>query len=430
VALFRIFQKMYRFVLCVALFWGLSRTAAAAPLPPYNLTECYELALSQSEELQIDRARIEAAEARYREALSAVYPQADVYLLEVLRDSASSTRGDTRVTPRRDRFESGVALSQILFTGFRELLIADATKAEATALGYERERRAEVLYGDVAALFFQMLLFEGDIVELEETARTLRARIGELKERAAIGKSRESEVLEARADLSSIEASIVQSRGLLNVSREMLAFLTGVSASGLTLEREVDEVQLGPVERYLEVPRIRPDLQAIAARIAGQESLVKARQRERWPTVSLDGTVYGPESPSSDEDWDLLFRLSVPVLDGGRISARVAEQKALLKALELRLAEQARTRERDIRRSFTAVSAGLAEVERLHTSVRDAEAALGAQRQDYELGVVSNLQVLDSIRQLREARRRLLATKFTLQRNHAELQVATGEVAR
>lgn len=419
---------MYRFGVWVALAWALTGTTVAEPLPPYNLTECYELALTQSEELKIDRAKIEAAEARYQQALSAVYPQADLYLLEVLRDTASNTRGDTRVAPRRDRFESGVAISQILFTGFRELLIADATEAEATALGYDRERRAEILYGDVAALFFQVLLFEGDIVELDETARTFRARIKELRDRAAIGKSRESEVLEARADLSATEASIEQSRGLVNVSREMLAFLTGVPAPGLTLEREVGDVRLGPVERYLEVPRIRPDLQATTARIGGQESLVKARRRERWPTVSLDGTVYGPESPSSDEDWDLLFRLSVPVLDGGRISARVAEEEALLRALELRLAEQSRSREREIRRSFAAVSAGLAEVERLHKSVRDAEAALGAQRQDYELGVVSNLQVLDSIRQLREARRRLLATRFTLQRNHAELRVATGEV--
>ena len=419
---------MRRLTLYTALLWALTGATTAEPLPPYDLPECYGLALNQSEALKIDRARIEAAEARYRQALSAIYPQGDLYLLEVLRDTASSTRGDTRVTPRRDRFESGIAVSQILFTGFRELLIAEATEAEATALGYERKRREETLYGDVAALFFQVLLFEGDIVELEETARTLRARIEELKGRAAIGKSRESEVLEARADLSATEASIEQSRGLVNVSKETLAFLTGVPARGLVLEQEVAEVKLAPVEGYLEVPEVRPDLQATVARIAGQASLVKARRRERWPTVSLDGTLYGPESPSSEEDWDVLFRLSVPVLDGGRISARVAEEEALLRALELRLAEQDRSREREIRRSFAAVSAGLAEVARLRTSVRDAEAALRAQRQDYELGVVSNLQVLDSIRQLREARRRLLATKFTLQRNHAELMVATGEV--
>jgi len=419
---------MRQVALCAVLALSLTGTAAAEPLPPFDLTECYELTLNQSEALKIDRARIEAAEARYRQALSAIYPQADLYLLEVLRDSASSTRGDTRVTPRRDRFESGVAVSQILFTGFRELLIAEATEAEAAALGYEQERRQETLYGDVAALFFQVLLFEGDIVELEETARTLRARIEELEDRAAIGKSRESEVLEARADLSSTEASIEQSRGLVNVSRETLAFLTGVPASGLLLEREVVEVDLRPLQQYLEVPRIRPDLQATSARIAGQESLVKARRRERWPTVSFDGTLYGPESPTSEEEWDVLFRLSVPVLDGGRISARVAEEEALLRALELRLAEQDRSRQREIRRSFAAVSAGLAELVRLRTSVQDAEAALRAQRQDYELGVVSNLQVLDSIRQLREARRRLLATKFTLQRSYAELLVATGEV--
>jgi outer membrane protein TolC len=65
----------------------------------------------------------------------------------------------------------------------------------------------------------------------------------------------------------------------------------------------------------------------------------------------------------------------------------------------------------------------------LATLVADAEKSYESQRADYKLGIVTNIDVLQAIRQVEDAKRRLLAAGVESHINSIKLAVASGDLS-
>jgi outer membrane protein TolC len=93
--------------LCLLFIGSVSQAAEV------NLTTAYELALTKSESLQISAAEWRAAEALYRQAIGAMWPEV-------------SAKGDAKWNPDSDTRRAGVGASWTVFDGFRNARTADA----------------------------------------------------------------------------------------------------------------------------------------------------------------------------------------------------------------------------------------------------------------------------------------------------------------
>ncbi len=410
-----------------------------------SLAEIYQLAIAQSEKIQQDQQSVKIAESMYRETFAGLFPNIHLFATERIRSSKSygssssnanassndpnSPENGGRSSREPREFQSGISLRQPLFTGFRERYQTNAAKAEINAAEYDSQRNKELLYLDVAEIYHQIQLYEGDMRILEPVQDILAERLAQIERFIQLGRSRSSELLSIEAERAKVVSTIENTRGARDSSLELLAFLIGISAQSISLAEAAPLSPLEPLEYYLGREANRADILALTQRQSARQLERVVAERERWPYISLEGNYYPYEDPDLNRDWDLLLRFDIPIFEGGAISARVSRSEAELQKLNLALAEARRIAERDVRTSFTRCRASVAQVAALEKQVEAAKRNLDSQRRDYELGVVNNLDVLSAIRAVQDAARDLLSAQAAARIYRAELQVAIGDIS-
>ena len=400
-----------------------------------TLEKAYELTLNQSENLKINLAGIRQADARYNEAVASIFPNVRFLANERVIDGFSSLPSasdagfnNLNAGRRKDRFQSSINITQPLFSGFREFLAADAVKAQIESQKLDLDRLKQTLYLDVANLFYQILLYEKDLKVLKKTNDILLQRVKEIEGFVTLGKSRESEKFASETDLADNLAEQAQVNRLLLASKEMFAFLTGIKAENIKVSEIDNNLTIKSLDDYLQIGSTRNDLIGAAWRVESAQKQLKISEREKWPSLNLESNVYTWESPEQDRNLDLLVRMEIPLFNAGRINSRIDQQKAVLDSTNLQKEQLRRRIEEQIRVAYANYSASLKELDSIKLLLAAGEKNYQRQKQDYAQGVVTNLDVLQSIRQLQDAKRRLLSTEINLEVTKVRLIVSAGSI--
>lgn len=421
------------FLLALAAMAAVARaTEPPTPVPPppgpFNLTTCYELAVLRSETLGLREEDVRVAQARYWQALGGILPQIHSLTEQDLQNKAGfpATSGSGSGAGK-DRFTTRIHVAQPLFQGFREFNAAAAARADIETQKQTAKRFRQTLYRDVADVFYQILMFEGDLRVLAEVEEALDQRIVELGKRVRLGKSRSSELLAAQTDLASTRVLVEQARGLLGASRELLAFLTGLKAEMLKLKDTQKAPTAEALEAFLGGAGERPDiLAAIEAERSATRQLSVAKGGH-WPTIAVEGDYYLKQHPQSPLTWDIALTCDLPLFEGGIIEAQVREQKARLRQSTLSLEQIRRESERDVRTAYNDFIAASAQWLRLEEACKISSQNYDLQQQDYRLGISNNLDVLTALRQMEEARRQRYDAEMQMRTNLIRLHVAAGD---
>ncbi len=408
-----------------------------SPLSRTTLTlkDCYAFALKRSENIGIAEEAIKTADAKYQGALRALFPEFTLNVSERFRNSpnqgaqvtGSNTLGGF-VGTRTDRFEAGIKVTQPIFAGFRDFILARAIKAEELATQFQKKREEEILYRDVSSSYFQVVMYERDLKEVDATIKALLDRVKELREWEKLGKSKASEALAAEAALA--DARVIEQRvlGLIAASKEALAFLIGQRDFILSHDLDFGTKKLETLETYLDKASNRSDLKSTANLALSAEKVSQATTREYLPTISMEGNSYLDQSPDSNRDWDVIFNLKMPIFDSGRIQSRIAEKESQFRSAKLKVSQQQRMVDREVREAFISAQTKRNELSEIKTFVAATEKSYEAQRRDYKEGIVNNLDVLQALQDYRQARRRLIEAEMQAALADVGLQVATGDV--
>lgn len=419
---------------CLAgLLMGGPHALAAEPAPPapqippmarlapeaLTLEACYRLALTRSETIAIQQEAIREAEGRFTQAFSGVLPRASFSLSERRQDSGSSSA--ERVPERK------FVLTQPLFSGFKEFAAMVGTRAERRQRRHEKTRAEQLLLVDVSDAFYLLRQQREDLGALELTRSVLLGRMDELTERERLGRSRPSEVASAAAQLRRIEAEIERVRGLEISARQLLEFLTGLER----IEAIADDAALPVLDHegvYLSAAASRPDVRAAeeAARAAGAE--VRVAQGDFWPDIDVESNYYTKRAgTSADVDWDVLLTVDVPLFQGGQVAGAVRETKAQARAAELAMERTRRAALLDIRDAYAQLHTALERHAALSKALAAAEENYRFQADDYTRSLVSNLDVLQALQNLQDARRDVLGAEYDAKRLYWQLKTAVGE---
>src|SRR5438552_245569 len=172
----------------------------------------------------------------------------------------------------------------------------------------------------------------------------------------------------------------------------------------------------------------RPDLGAEVARGAAARQTGSAIRAERLPRLDLEADygVNGLTMPSAISTRQVALQVTVPILDGFRREARIAEQNAAV--------SESRVRERDLRQQITAdVDAALldlrsAEAQQLVAAERLRLAAdeLAQARERFKAGVAGNIEVIDAQSNLIRARDTDIDARFAAASARVALARAVG----
>lgn len=397
---------------------------SAAAASPLTLAECYQLALARSEEIAIQQERLTEVEGRFRQAFSGILPRASFISTDKRQESVPTPSSFTleHVPDRRFNF------SQPLFAGFKEFAAMKGSRAEQRQRAHEKQRAEQLLLVDVAEAFYLLAQQREELQTLEGIRSTVQERIAALKDREAIGRSRLSEVVSAEAQVATIEAELEQVRSVEVTARQLLEFLTGrepieaIDTAGLAMPVLESDTS------YLAKAAQRPDVQAAneAWEVSHQE--VRVAKSAFWPTLDLEGNYYVERvGVSKDVNWDVLFTVDVPLFQGGEVAGRVRETSSRARQAKLQLERTRRTAALDIRDRYAELVAAMDRHEALAKAADAVEKNYRLQVEDYNLNLVSNLDVLQVLQELQDIRRDVIAARYAVQRLYWQLSVATGE---
>lgn len=374
-----------------------------------TLDEAFGLAAEKSEALALSGVglkQLEAAQGQLRAAL---------------RPGVAGIASETLADGSRGRAQAAINLTYSVFSGMRDYIAVRASGLRTEAARLELARARQNLYLGVAAAYINLSALRQEVSVRRAQLGVTAGRIKELEDRAAIGRSRHGEVLASKAQLALEEASLAAALSDENSAQLELSFLTG-------LEEEVSPLAaaapaLPDLQPYLARARSRYDVAAARRALEASELDADSRARLNWPSLDLGANYYLKRpSPAQDNRWDAGLTLRVPLYSGGYNDAAAAQAGARASAAKLSLALAERAAATEVRQAHSSLEHSLSVIAPLEKALALAEENSVLQAKDYVYGLVTNLDVLNSMNTV-------LQTRLNLDQAKARAALAAERLA-
>ncbi|MBI4353970.1 MAG: TolC family protein [Candidatus Omnitrophica bacterium] len=412
-------MRVLRWSLLPCLLWSGIATAAQ----PLTLEECYQLALSRSEELAIQAEVIKATEGRFLQALAQALPTVSFVSTDKRQDGSGSSAFTLKNVPERK-----FTFSQPLFSGFKEFAAIAGSRDERRQRVAERERAELLLLVDVVEAFYLLREQQEDFKALEAIRVTLEERLNELRQRETLGRTRHSEVASAKAQLRRVEAERELVLGRIETARHLLEFLTGLPEVDVVTDAAEPLPKLEPVSAYLSQATERPDVRAAESAWKVAQHTVTIAKSELWPSVDLDGNYYTKRvGNASGVDWDVTLTVDVPIFQGGEAVGKVREESSQARQAHLRFEATMRQALREIDDLYSQTASSQERYLSLKRAHEASEESFRLQVEDYRVNLVNHLDVLQELQALQDARRDLINATYEMKRLYWRLQTAVGQ---
>jgi outer membrane protein len=402
-------------------------TGTVAVAEPLTLDDFYRAALKRSEVVAIQSELIVQAEERGRQAVAAMLPN--------INGVGTFNRYDPGVTPttvpatpplETRTHTSKLTVSQPVTRGFREFAILRQSRALSGAQGEDERNARALLYRDVVQNFYTVLSLESDLKNLNEEIRHNQERERDIQARVNIGRSRPSEVLNVQAAISTLRAQVEQLQGQLQVARESFAFLSGLPSDTPLVDEAGESAAPEPLANYLAGLEQRPDVRAARERVAAAREGITVAARGHLPSLELSGNYYLYRDNVYDSMWDTQLVLTVPLYAGGATESKRREAVSQRAQAELIASQVQRAAGQDIRALHESLNFDQRQVEALERATEAARKSYEAQVRDYRLGLVTNLDVLQSLTVFQQNQRALDRARYTLKADHQRLLTAAA----
>ena len=425
-------------------FLGAQQPATPTPLR-LSFADAVRVASGQATPVELATLRTTEADARVRQARSALLPSLAISGAWVNRTFNSKSLGISFPTPPGqpglpeligpfDNYDGRVRATQTVFDWSS---VKRVRAAGAQADGSRAERGATVeSAAQTAATAYLRAARAAAVVAARRADSSIAAELVTLAEaQKRAGVSAAIDVTRARTQLVTAQGLTIIARNELDRARIALARALAIDpATPLEL---ADTLAAGlanaevPGDRQAAVAAAlagRPDLQAEVARGAAARQTGSAIRAERLPRLDLEADygVNGLTMPSAISTRQVALQVTVPILDGFRREARIAEQNATV--------SESRVRERDLRQQIAAeVDAALldlrsAEAQQVVAAERLRLAAdeLAQARERFKAGVAGNIEVIDAQSNLIRARDTDIDARFAAASARVALARAVG----
>ncbi|UPT74602.1 MAG: TolC family protein [Elusimicrobiota bacterium] len=392
-----------------------AQTPAEAPVR--TLKDAYARALENSDSVAISEQALLQAEALYRGALGGAFP-----LISFRHNTDWQHRrvgGSQFGGAQQMQNEGGLRLTQVGLTGYREIAAVRGGKSVASRRYHERRRAEQLLLADVAGAWYGLLQSRENV---SATARLLEyadKRLAETKDRVRVGRAREADALAQEVQSQGLRSQLVENERLVAARGDLLAFLVRAPVDPDAAEPAPSEPPA--LEGYLARMESRPDVAAAREAAAAASRAADAAFAGYLPQVTLTGNYYAyrPVARQSNK-WDAALTASIPIFSFGAIRADNAAAGAAAASAGFSLRAARRAADLDARNAHRDYVAALRQLEIQRRAEELAQRDYRLQTQDERRGLVTSIEVLQSLDRLNVA---------GLARNDAFVQARLAAIA-
>ncbi|HVE14929.1 MAG TPA: TolC family protein [Elusimicrobiota bacterium] len=395
-----------------------------------TLRRCYDWALAQSEDLRRRQEDIVQADASARAAMGGLFPKASYDFTDTYQDPKGVDTLNSQGFGgfiQKEQPESKFTLRQPLFSGLREFSAFSGFRQQSLRDSYRFQRASRELYLATAGSFYSVVGQEVEWANTNAGLELARSRIKELQGFKRLGKARDSEVFTAQAHAAALQAQLKQIEARIGSARAELSFLTGKDLARAPLADELpDRPAFATLEESLAAGQERSDVRAQKADLAANELKVRYEKGGYWPSIDVSGHYYTRRATYlSAIHWDAMLSLDVPIFEGGTTRANVRRALSAYRQSELALSELARRVAYLVGRTHGELLAAAAEAQSQEEAAAAAQKSYDSLLEEYRLGLVTNLDVLQALDLLQTQRNARDAARLNVKRLFIELGVAT-----
>lgn len=323
------------------------------------------------------------------------------------------------------QYSAALRLSQPIIRG--GLIAAYQLSKDNILLSKFQKDATEInLYQLVISSYYNLHIAQVDVKNLEEFMKLSRERVKELTERTKIGRSRRGELIEAEAQFLSAESQHKQGLITLEQARKVFEFYTKMQAVEIGTLSDVPKVS-GSLEEFVNKVRGRPDILAAQQQIRIAERQVSIAKGGHYPSLDLTSNYYLTRTGIlATSDWDVGLAVVVPLFQGGGVNAAVKESVEGKRIAELTSSETLRTAERDMAISYQNYKQTVEQLGFVKNAMIRFEEAYKLNRRDYQNGLVTNLDVLQSLSYYIDSKRTYNSLFAMAHMNYKNLEAQAG----
>ena len=288
-----------------------------------------------------------------------------------------------------------------------------------------------------------------DFVRAEK--RAIERQLEQTKQRFEVGLTAITDVHEAQANYDNTVAQEIVAENRIELAREALRVITGKYHDRLDI-LDTERFAASPpspkvVTDWLEIAE-EANLTLLAQRLAMDVAKmnIDIATAGHYPTLGLSASYGSSKSTSKSpalksdtnpsgevktpyqDSQSIGITLSVPIYQGGQVSAQTDQARAQFVSAGQDLELAHRQTIQSVRSSFNDVNAAISTIRALEQAVVSAESALKATEAGFDVGTRTIVDVLNSTRNLFNARANLSGARYDFIQAMVTLKQAAGNL--
>ncbi|HEY0585698.1 MAG TPA: efflux transporter outer membrane subunit [Pseudoduganella sp.] len=390
-----------------AQWWALFRSPA--------LDDTIRAALGDSPTLAQARAKLREAQENLSARTGATrWPTVDAKLNATRQQVDFQSLGITAI-PSPGPFTLYGATVQVsyvldLFGGQRREL--EGLQAAVDYQRYEFEAARLSLAANVATAAIREAGLRAQLADTIAIAESQQRQLGIAEERVRAGGVAQVDVQRQRSELAQTQALIPGLQQQLDATRHQLAVYVGQSPAAAALpEFQLEDLQLPdtlPLSLPSTLARRRPDIRAAEALLHQASANIGVATANLYPQITLSASGGTQATAARDlfnslNVWSLAAGLVQPVFHGGELRARKRAAEAAYEQSLAAYRQAVLQGLQNVADALRALEADAATLRARADNARQARATLAIVSEQYRLGGVSQLTLLDAERQSRQA---------------------------
>ncbi len=395
----------------------------SGPGVAHTLKDSFEAAKLNMESIQRADAVVNQSEELKTQARAAILPVVSGVGSYTKIDPPSGAGASPFLLTRQ--YTAGLRLSQPLLRG-GSLAAYKLAKENVLLAQFQKDATEINLYQLVINSYYSLQIAQVDTKNIEELLKHSRERVNEIRERTRIGRSRRGELIEAEAQLLTAESQFQQSLMSLQQAERNFEFFTKLKPQEIKVSSEIPKAK-DSLSIYLMSLKTRPDIMANYQQSKVAQQQIEIQKGSHYPSLDLVSNYYIDRTGVlASSKWDVGVAMVIPLYQGGGVDAAVRGAVEEKRIAELRSTEALRTAERDVTINYQNLVQITEQIRVIKTALAKSEEAYRLNKKDYQLGLVTNLDVLQSLNGFIETKRSFYNLISMAHLYYKNLEASTG----
>lgn len=332
----------------------------------------------------------------------------------------------------------GVTVVQPLFRQ-QNWVVYSESELQVAQAALELKIAEQDLILRVARAYFDVLIAQDSVQLVEAQKSAISEQLEQAKRNFEVGSATVTDTLEAQSRYDLTGSQEIAARNDLEIKRSALQQLINATPQELKplgKDLKLETPQPADMEKWVEIAQMS-NLQLAVAK-AGEQIAEKEVARNRgghYPTLDLvanysqsnaSGSNFGVGIDSTNKSVGV--QLNMPLFEGGAVDSKWREAQANQERARQLLEDARRNAAQQTRQAYLGVVSGIAQVNALKQALASSQSVLDASKLGHEVGVRTNLDVLNAEQQLYSTRRDLYQAQYNYLISRLSLQAALGSL--